>query len=353
MSSPTISSLLRNNIRNLTPYSSARDEFMGEASVWLDANESPVALSDLPQGINRYPDPMQRPLRERIGQIKGVPAANIFLGNGSDEAVDLLYRCFCNPGVDTVLHFPPTYGMYSVCANINDVTIINSNLDADFNIDIDDFKRRQRDSTKLVFICNPNNPTGNTQPHATIRAVVEAARGIVVVDEAYIDFCPEETIIGWINQYPNLVVLQTLSKAWGLAGARVGLAFANSEIIKALNKVKFPYNIGKPSIDTALAALSKEDENRQRLQRIFDERITLLGRLRACPGVEHIYPTKANFVLVRVPKPKELYNHLVSKGIVVRDRSTQPGCEGCLRLTIGTPEENRVLIEEMVRYSEM
>lgn len=334
-----ISKLVRDNIRNLKPYSSARDEFEGNASIWLDANESPSALPDLPIGINRYPASQLKELKGRIAELKGVKISQLFIGNGSDEAVDLLFRIFCNPSQDKALVFPPTYGMYGVCAAVNDVEIIESPMDEDFNICLNQFDKGNAQNPKLTFICNPNNPSANTQKLETIEYIVEKSSGIVVVDEAYIDFCPEKSVINWINKYPNLVVLQTLSKAWGLAAARVGLAFASPEIIAIMNKVKFPYNVGKPSIDITLKALQNGDKMQERTKELVANRNLLASELISIPTVQRVYPSDANFLLVKFDNPRQVYNHLASAGIVVRDRSTQPGCEGCLRITVGTNQE--------------
>lgn len=341
---PTTDNLIRSNIQNLKPYSSARDEFVGEAAIWLDANESPTPLPSLTDGINRYPDPLQRELKIAIAKVKGADQNQIFIGNGSDEAVDLLFRCFCNPTTDKVLVFPPTYGMYGVCAAINDVEVVESMLDEQFNINLSNFKEKQKLKPKLTFICNPNNPTGNVQNAETIRQVIENSEGIVVVDEAYVDFCPEQSVLNWINRYPNLVVLQTLSKAWGLAGARVGLAFASPKIIAVMSRVKFPYNLGKPSIDIALKALKNSELIQQRVNEILLNGKTLTNELANMSIVEKIYPSMANFLLVKFSNAKDVYSLLAQNGIVVRNRSNQPGCEGCLRITIGTKEEVEKLI---------
>lgn len=345
-----ISNLLRKNILNLKPYSSARDEFEGNASIWLDANESPTSLPNLPKGINRYPVSQLKELKVRISEIKGLSASQAFIGNGSDEAVDLLFRMFCNPRVDKALVFPPTYGMYGVCAAINDVQVIESPMDKYFNINLNRFDEANSQCPKLTFICNPNNPSGNTQNMEIIRQIIEKSKGIVVVDEAYIDFCPEKSVIKWIDEYPNLVVLQTLSKAWGLAAARVGLAFASSQIVAILNKVKFPYNVGKPSIDIAMKALRMENDMRARVMEILTNRDYLTSELSKFSMVTKVFPSDSNFLLVKFTDPKMVYKHLASNGIVVRDRSNQPGCEGCLRITVGTRDE----VDELIfRLKEM
>jgi histidinol-phosphate aminotransferase len=345
-----ITNLLRENIKNLKPYSSARDEFEGEASIWLDANESPTSLPNLPNGINRYPAAQLKELKKQIALVKGVDTSQVFIGNGSDEAVDLLFRCFCNPDKDKALVFPPTYGMYNVCAAVNDVEVIESQMDESFFINLNSFEKRNEEAPKLTFICNPNNPTGNTQSAETIRRIIESSKGIVVVDEAYIDFCPDQSVIKWINNYPNLVVLQTLSKAWGLAGARVGLAFASPEIIGVMNKVKFPYNIGKPSIDIALNALNMSGLMRERVNENFSNKQLLINGLRQLQIVEKIFPSDANFILAKFSDQKSVYIALAQNGIVVRDRNSQPGCERCLRITVGTKEEVEKLLNTLKQF---
>lgn len=339
-----ITALLRENIRNLRPYSSARGEFEGEAKTFLDANESCSPMGSLPKGINRYPDPLQKQLKELLAMVKGVRPSQVFIGNGSDEAVDLLFRCFCNPKTDNAVVFPPTYGMYEVCAAINDIEVITSHLDEDFSISVFDVTSKINSNTKLVFICNPNNPTGNCQQRETIEAILKSVNGIVVVDEAYIDFCPEQSVVSLLPSYPNLVVLQTLSKAWGLAGARVGLALASPEIIGVMNTVKFPYNIGMPSINIAELALRKVSELPLRVKGIVEQRLLLTAELTKLPIVEKVYPSQANFLLVKTTGAKRIYEALKAEGIVVRDRSNQPGCTNCLRITVGSPKENRNLL---------
>lgn len=344
MSNDNIDNLLRENIRQLKPYSSARDEFEGDGVIFLDANESPAPMVGLPAGINRYPDPLQKTVKAKLTGLKGIAPNGIFLGNGSDEAVDLLFRCFCNPDMDNVVVFPPTYGMYEVCAAINQVEVMTSQLDENFNINLDDFWKKVNDKTKLVFICNPNNPTGNTQKRSTIEEIAKSFNGLVVVDEAYIDFCAEESVLPLLNTYPNLVVLQTFSKAWGLAGARLGIALANSRIIAAMNKVKFPYNVGLPAIALAEKALNKVEELQQRIVETKANKEWLVEQLSSMPGIERVYPSKANFLLVKTRSAAKIYQVLISKGIVVRDRSSQPGCSSCLRVTVGNRVENSALI---------
>ena len=344
-----IERLIRNNILSLKPYSSARNEYSGEGSVWLDANENPEALPGLVAELNRYPHPLQPALREKISAIRGVDPDSIFIGNGSDEGIDLLFRIFCNPGHDKALVFPPSYGMYGVSADINDAELIESPLDDTFNIDLSDALEKMKQNPKLTFICNPNNPSGNNQPPETIRQIVEASAGIVVVDEAYIDYCRENSVLEWVKEYPNLVVLQTLSKAWGLAGARIGLAFASPQIIGYMNRVKFPYNIGKPNMEAALAALGQADGMYQKVEKTITERKLLAQKLAGFQMVEKVFPSDANFLLVKFLDSKRAYNQLLQEGIIVRDRSNLPGCESCLRITIGTEQENLKLIETLMK----
>ncbi|GAA4796747.1 histidinol-phosphate transaminase [Olivibacter ginsenosidimutans] len=344
-----INNLLRDNIKKLTPYSSARDEFKGEASVLLDANENAFG-SPLPHPYNRYPDPLQQQLKSKISAIKGVPTNHIFLGNGSDEAIDLLFRAFCRPGIDNVLLVPPTYGMYEVSANINDVAIKKVNLTTDFQLNLDAMAEAIDEYTKLIFICSPNNPTGNSIHRKDIETVIAHFNGLVVIDEAYINFAKQKSFIQELTEYNNLVVLQTLSKAWGLAALRIGMAFSSAEIIQVFNKIKPPYNINEASQQLALEALEKVDQVNAWIKETVAERDQLADKLLALSFVQLVYPSDANFILVRVTEPKVIYQYLVDRGIIVRDRSSVIRCEGCLRITIGTPEENRQLLEALTDY---
>lgn len=341
-----LNSLLRDNIKRLVPYSSARDEFKGEASVFLDANENSYG-SPLPTDYNRYPDPMQWKVKYKLADIKGVPPQNIFLGNGSDEAIDVLFRAFCRPGVDNVVLCPPTYGMYEVSANINDVTIRKATLTEDFQLDLPAIEAAIDENTKLIFICSPNNPTANAINREDIEIVLNNFQGIVVVDEAYINFSKQKTLIQELTEYPNLVILQTLSKAWGLAALRVGMAFASEDIINVFNKVKPPYNINQPSQELALEALNNIDQVNAWIRETVLERDKLEFALKALPIVEKVYPSDANFLLAKTTDAKGIYNHLIEKGIVVRDRSKVELCVGCLRITVGTPQENIDLINTL------
>jgi histidinol-phosphate aminotransferase len=329
-----INNLIRQNIASLVPYSSARDEFKGEASVYLDANENAFG-SPLGQQYNRYPDPLQYKVKKRLSEIKGVPVRNIFLGNGSDEAIDILFRSFCNPGIDNVILVPPTYGMYQVSANINDVEARKVMLTEDYQLNLEGVAETIDKYTKLIFICSPNNPTGNS---------------INRDDEAYINFSRQKTFIQELTEYPNLVVLQTLSKAWGLAGLRVGMAFASEEIIEVMNKVKPPYNINEASQELALKALENVEQVNAWIKETLLQRDKLVLRLKNFDFVVDIYPSDANFILVKTTGPKAIYNFLVDKGIIVRDRSKVDLCEGCLRITVGTPAENDILLDALKEY---
>lgn len=338
-----IAKLLRPHLQNLKPYSSARDEFKGQAEVYLDANENPYGSVGDGQ-YNRYPDPLQLKLKEEIAVIKGTQPNRIFLGNGSDEPIDLLLRIFCIPGVDSILQLPPTYGMYQVSADINDVKVINVPLSEEFQIRKSDVLKALTPTTKLVFFCSPNNPSGNIVKREDILEVVQKTSGLVVVDEAYIDFSKEPSFIQELDNYPNLVVLQTFSKAWGLAGIRLGMAFASEEIISILNKVKYPYNVNVISQQVAMRALQRVHQKDKMVAKILKERERIIEHLLEAKYVEKVYPTDANFVLVKTTKGKLIYDKLVEKGIIVRDRSKIQLCEGCLRITVGTEGENLALL---------
>jgi histidinol-phosphate aminotransferase len=344
-----INNILRPNIKNLKPYSSARDEFQGEASVYLDANENAFG-SPLAHNYNRYPDPMQYLVKMRLSEIKGVPARNIFLGNGSDEAIDILFRSFCNPGVDNVILVPPTYGMYEVSANINDVETRKVNLADDFQLNLDGIAEAIDGNTKLIFICSPNNPTGNSINRDDIETLLANFSGLVVVDEAYINFSRQKTFIQELTEYANLVVLQTLSKAWGLAGLRVGMAFASEEIIEVMNRVKPPYNMNEASQQLALQALQNVDQVNDWIKAALTERDKLVLQLKEFEFVIDIYPSDANFILVKTTDAKGIYTFLVQNGIIVRDRSKVELCEGALRITVGTPQENTILLNTLKNF---
>lgn len=341
-----LSALLRDNIAKLVPYSSARDEFQGEASVYLDANENAFG-SPLIEQYHRYPDPMQYAVKKRLMEIKGVPVRNIFLGNGSDEAIDILFRSFCNPGVDNVIIVPPTYGMYQVSANINDVEARKVNLTPDYQLNMEGIAEAIDERTKMIFICSPNNPTGNSIDRADVETLLANFNGIVVVDEAYINFSRQKTFIQELTEYANLVVLQTLSKAWGLAGLRLGMAFASEEIIEVMNRVKPPYNVNEATQQLVLQALQNVEQVNHWIKQTLLERDKLVLSLKNFDFVLDIYPSDANFILVKTTDARGIYNHLVGQGIIVRDRSKVELCEGCLRITVGTPEENATMLESL------
>jgi len=346
-----IDNILRRNIANLTPYSSARDEYKGKEGIFLDANENSYG-SPLNNDYNRYPDPLQLSLKEKISKIKGLPIENIFLGNGSDEAIDILFRAFCRPAIDNAIICPPTYGMYEVSANINDVEVRKVNLLPDiFQLDSENILKNINQNTKLFFVCCPNNPTGNGVKWTDIKKVLDNFNGIVVVDEAYINFASYRSLIPELLNYPNLVILQTLSKAWGLAGLRVGMAFASQQIIDVFNKVKPPYNINIVSQQIALEALDNIEQINDWIKTIVKEREIISKEISTFPFVKKVYPSDANFILVKVNDAQNLYNYLVQEQIVVRDRSKVALCEGCLRITIGTEEENKKLISALKKYT--
>jgi histidinol-phosphate aminotransferase len=341
--------LTRNNIKKLVPYSSARDEFSGTAAVFLDANENSLG-SPLPTAYNRYPDPHQRKLKEALGRIKGVPPPNIFLGNGSDECIDILYRAFCNPGKDNVIINPPTYGMYEVSAHINDIEVRTVNLRPDFQLDLEAIEKTIDANTRIIWICSPNNPTGNAIHPEDIEIILNNFDGLVVIDEAYINFSKYKTFTGSLKDYPNLVVLQTLSKAWGMAGLRLGMAFASEEIIAVYDKIKPPYNISQATQQLVLEALSNIAEVNETTRLIVGMRTALREKLRQISFVKEVYPSEANFLLAKTDDAKQVYEFLLQQGIVVRDRSRIQHCEGCLRITVGTEEENNQLIHALRQF---
>lgn len=347
-----IENILRKNIKDLVPYSSARDEFKGEAAVYLDANENSFG-SPLSENYNRYPDPLQLKVKQRLTEIKGVPQQNIFLGNGSDEAIDILFRAFCNPGIDNVITVPPTYGMYEVSANINDVAVRKVKLLPDYQLDMEGIAEAINEHTKIIFICSPNNPTGNSIDRQDIETILANFNGLVVIDEAYINYSRQKTFIQELTEYSNLVVLQTLSKAWGLAGLRIGMAFASEEIIEVFNKVKPPYNINEASQKLVLEALQNVDQVNAWIKETVSERGKLVKEMALLPFVKKIHPSDANFILVKVSgDARGIYQYLVEKGIIVRDRSKVELCEDSLRITVGTPKENELLIKALQNYQE-
>lgn len=334
--------LVRKNIELLKPYTSARDEFKGTAEVYLDANENPYNTA-----YNRYPDPLQKKLKERIASLKGVKPEQIFLGNGSDEAIDLLIRAYCEPYQDIILLTEPTYGMYSVCASVNGVPIMNASLTRDFDLDLPLVLSLINDSTKIIFLCSPNNPSGNLLDREKIEQIIQKFNGLVVVDEAYIDFANDSGFAPSLALYPNLVILQTLSKAWGLAGLRLGMCLASPEIIQILNKIKYPYNVNTVTQQLVLEALQHSDKKDLWVNTILVEREKLKQALLKLNGVIMVHPSDANFLLVKMINAKGVYQSLLQKGIVVRNRSSVIQCDDCLRITIGTPQENEILINAL------
>ena len=338
--------LLRPNIARLAPYSSARDEYSGhEAHVFLDANENPYNAP-----FNRYPDPLQRELKQLIARVKQVPAECIFLGNGSDEAIDLAYRCFCRPGVDNVVAIEPTYGMYRVCADVNDVEYRTVFLDAQYQFHADELLNACDDYTKLIWICSPNNPTGNSLGREEILKVVEQFEGIVIVDEAYIDFSKQPSFRFDLAKHPNLVVLQTMSKAWGCAALRLGMAFASSAIINIYNKVKYPYNVNLLTQQEAIKAVADPMQTHKWVRVIVEERARLMEAFAQLPICKKVYPTDANFFLTQVTDAQAIYDYLVEKGVIVRNRSRVQLCKNCLRITVGTRSENSELLAALRQY---
>lgn len=342
--------LVRENIKQMKAYSSAREEFSGEANIFLDANENSFG-SPLPVNYNRYPDPLQTAVKEKISQIKGVPPKNIFLGNGSDEAIDLLFRVFCEPGSDNVIILPPTYGMYEVCAEMNNVKLKKIPLTNRFQLNLDAIVQAIDSHTKIIFVCSPNNPTGNSINRNDIEVLLNNFDGLVVIDEAYINYAKQKSFISELTEYPNLVVMQTFSKAWGLAGLRLGMAFAGLPIINYLNKVKYPYNINLSTQQLALEAMEGIVRVNNWVKTTVEQRGWLTEKLAVFPFTETVYPSDANFILVKMKNAVAVYNYLASKGIIVRDRSRVILCDDCLRITVGTPEENQQLINELKVYT--
>jgi histidinol-phosphate aminotransferase len=337
-----IASLVRKNIQTMKPYSSARDEFKGEAEIYLDANENPY-----PSSFNRYPDPLQWKVKEKLAAIKGVAPEQIFLGNGSDEAIDLLIRAFCEPHRDSIMIMEPTYGMYAVCAEVNAVNIQPLLLTQEFDLDLESFPNTFDASTKILFLCSPNNPTGNLLSRDRVINVLKRFYGLVVIDEAYIDFAKSKSFVNELVKYPNLVVLQTFSKAWGLAGLRLGVCYASAEIIRILNKIKYPYNVNIKTQELALEAMENEYRKDIWVDEILSQRSVLVKSLKALKIVDRVFPTDSNFILVRVNDATATYNYLMDHKMIVRDRSRVKLCFNCLRITVGTPEENERLIQAL------
>lgn len=341
-----INSLLRDNIKNFKAYSSARDEYSGKAGVFLDANENSLG-SVTKEDLNRYPDPYQGELKKKISEQKQVKPEQIFLGNGSDEAIDLLFRAFCRPGLDKTITIPPTYGMYGVCAELNDIQIIEVPLTATFEIDTESVLDEISDYVKLIFICSPNNPSGNTFKTSAVQQILEKFKGLVIIDEAYADFSEDKSWIDLLNEYENLVVLQTFSKAWGLANIRLGMAFADQRIIRVLNKIKYPYNVNGLTQQAVLKALSKIVDKNKMVSEILAQRQILTNELQDLQMVQEVFPSQANFLLVRFDDANKVFKELLKQKIIVRDRSKMVHCEGCLRITVGTENENKLLMEAL------
>ncbi|KAF0238395.1 MAG: histidinol-phosphate [Prolixibacteraceae bacterium] len=340
-----INNLLRKNILNLKPYSSARDEYSGDAMVFLDANENPFN-----EPYNRYPDPLQKELKQKISVLKNIPAHQIFLGNGSDEPIDLLIRAFCEPGIDNIITINPTYGMYQVAADTNNVDVIKVSLTANFELDSKQILKAVNRNTKLIFLCSPNNPSGNSLDKNAMLEIIQNFDGVVILDEAYIDFAPGKSFLPELDKYPNLVILQTFSKAWGMAGIRLGMAFAASEIIQVLNKIKYPYNLNILTQQKALELIDNKEQVDAWIKMLIEERGKMAKYLAKFHFVTKIYPSDANFLLVTMTDARGIYNYLVESGIIVRDRSKIHLCGNSLRITTGTMEEDNVLLQALKEY---
>lgn len=341
-----INNLIRKNIAALKPYSCARDEFKGEASVYLDANENPMNAP-----YNRYPDPLQWALKEKIAKLKGVRPAQIMLGNGSDEPIDLVFRIFCEPKEDNVVAIEPTYGMYKVCADINNVEYRKAFLNEDFTLDGERVLAATDEHTKVIFLCSPNNPSGNLLNRAEMLKIVERFGGIVVIDEAYVDFSSEKSWLADLDKYPNIIVLQTFSKAWGLASVRCGMAFASEEIISFFNKVKYSYNVNLLTQNFVNEELNHSERKNEWVKMLLEQRAYLQKELKVLPLTEKIYPSDANFLLVKTPDANAIYNYLVERGIIVRNRNKVSLSLGCLRITVGTKNENDTLINALKKIN--
>ncbi len=341
--------VVRPNIKTLKPYSSAKDEYTGEAKVLLDANENSLG-SPLTKWYNRYPDPYQSELKDKMAFVKQIASNQIFLGNGSDECIDILFRTFCEPGKDNIIICPPTYPMYEVGANINDIAIQKAPLLSDYQLNVAHIEQLVNERTKIIWICSPNNPTGNSLDRIDIETILNHFDGLVVVDEAYINFSKQKSFVQSLIDYPNLVVLQTLSKAWGLAGLRLGMCFASPEIVGYMNKVKAPYNINQVSQELALKALEEVGQVNDMIQLLVDMRIALADVIASMPHVTKVFPSDTNFLFVKIPHARKLYEYLLTQGIIVRDRSTLELCEDSLRITVGTEQENTALVDAMYEW---
>jgi len=336
--------LVRENIKNVKPYASARDEYKGKEGVFLDANENPIG-SVTAESYNRYPDPLQKKLKIQIANLKRVADNQIFLGNGSDEAIDLVYRIFCNPGIDNVIVTPPTYGMYEVSAGINDVQVKSVPLTAEFQLQPDKVLAAIDANTKIIFLCSPNNPTGNCLRISDIETILKGFSGIVFIDEAYIDFAPDKSFLQKLGDNQNLIVCQTFSKAWGMAAIRLGMAFASEPIIALFNKIKPPYNVNGVTQSLALEALKHLLEKERMVEEILDEREKLVQNLKDIPSVLKVYPSDANFILVKTKNGNLIYEGLIQRKVITRNRSNVTLCEESIRISIGTAEENKILVE--------
>lgn len=341
--------VVRPNIKTLKPYSSAKDEYTGEAKILLDANENSLG-SPLLKWYNRYPDPYQSKVKEKMAFVKQIAANQIFLGNGSDECIDILFRTFCEPGKDNIIICPPTYPMYEVGANINDIAIQKVPLLPDYQLNVAHIEQLVNERTKIIWICSPNNPTGNSLDRIDIETILNHFDGIVVVDEAYINFSKQKSFVQSLIDYPNLVVLQTLSKAWGLAGLRLGMCFASPEIVGYMNKVKAPYNINIVTQDLALQALEEVGQVNDMIQHLVDMRIALAEVIASMPHVIKVFPSDTNFLFVKIPHARKLYEYLLTEGIIVRDRSSLELCEDSLRITVGNEQENTALVDAMYHW---
>jgi histidinol-phosphate aminotransferase len=341
--------LVRPNIKTLKPYSSAKDEYTGDAKILLDANENSLG-SPLTKWYNRYPDPYQQKLKEKLAFVKQIAANQIFIGNGSDECIDILFRTFCEPGKDNIIICPPTYPMYEVSANINDIKVQKAPLLSDYQLNVAHIEQLVNPNTKIIWICSPNNPTGNSLDRIDIETILNHFDGLVVVDEAYINFSKQKSFVQSLIDYPNLVVLQTLSKAWGLAGLRLGMCFASPQVIGFMNKVKAPYNINIVTQELALQALEEVGQVNDMIKLLVDMRIALAQVIGSMPHVIQVFPSDTNFILVKIPKARQLYEYLLSQGIIVRDRSALELCEDSLRITVGTEQENTLLVDAMYEW---
>jgi histidinol-phosphate aminotransferase len=341
-----IENLLRENIRKIVPYSTARDEFKGgKVDIFLDANENPYNTR-----LNRYPDPKQKKLKEKISERTGVQTPNIFLGNGSDEVIDLMVRAFCTPGKDNIMIHPPTYGMYQVAAETNDNGVIRVNLTPDFELDVEEILKQAKNNVKVFFICSPNNPTGNTFKEKDIERLLKEMNAIIVIDEAYVNFSDKASWTKRLEEFPNLVIMQTLSKAWGLAGIRLGMCFASPRIVQVLTNIKLPYNLNVLTQETALEMLDNIDDYNEKVSTIKKERSKLYTELGKFSIVQKVYPSDGNYILCKFENANVTYDYLVAKGVIVRNRSTQLYCDNCLRITVGTPEDNEALIKYLREF---